>query len=177
MSRPEASPESARSAMASGEGSVDDVEDGGGGERLRARRRRASAAGRPGAPSPGRDPKCSSRPRAASSAPRAPGGVHRGQHLGGGLGRDVVARAAEPAAAAAGSASGEVGWPASKVIVPFVIGRKPVCLSVQPTALNRRASSASSCLRVRLSCEWIWQTRLSDTPRMSPISRSVRFLT
>ena len=28
-----------------------------------------------------------------------------------------------------------------------------------------------------LSSEWIWQTRLSETARMSPISRSVRFLT
>ena len=50
-------------------------------------------------------------------------------------------------------------------------------LDVYPTAENSSASSDSCCLSVRLSCEWIWQTRLSDTPRMSPISRSVRFLT
>jgi hypothetical protein len=48
---------------------------------------------------------------------------------------------------------------------------------VYPTAENSSASSDSSCFSVRLSCEWIWQTRLSDTPRMSPISRRVRFLT
>jgi hypothetical protein len=47
----------------------------------------------------------------------------------------------------------------------------------QPTAEKSSESSESCVFSVRFSCEWIWQTRLSETPRISPISRSVRFLT
>src|SRR3712207_8113131 len=58
----------------------------------------------------------------------------------------------------------------SKLISASVFGRSPAALKrvdVYPTAENRTESSASCCFRVRLSCEWIWQTRLSDTPRRS----------
>ena len=43
---------------------------------------------------------------------------------------------------------------------------------------RKSASSSARALRSeRLSWAWIWQTRLSETPRISPISRRVRFLT
>ncbi len=51
------------------------------------------------------------------------------------------------------------------------------CCGAYATSLKRTESAESSSLSIRFSCPWIWQTRLSETPRMPPISRSVRFLT
>ena len=42
------------------------------------------------------------------------------------------------------------------------------------TSLNSASSASSSTRSFLVICPWIWQTRLSVTPRISPISRRVR---
>ena len=73
----------------------------------------------------------------------------------------------------------ERGSADSRTHLSSVIGPHANTLSddPQPMAVNSWASSASCAFSVRLICVWIWHTRLSETPTISPISRSVRFLT
>ena len=42
------------------------------------------------------------------------------------------------------------------------------------TSLKSASSASSSTRSFLVICPWIWQTRLSVTPRISPISRRVR---
>jgi hypothetical protein len=63
-----------------------------------------------------------------------------------------------------------------------VIGRAPGAFTAPwtpdyATRRKRFSSSLRTERSVRLVWLWIWQTRLSETPRITPISASVRFLT